>query len=68
MDERHFVLLTDGIVIYSNFWDWNDCNRPAKNFNGVEDGLCEVWCLEPSKWDIKPKEFSVEELNFIMKP
>jgi hypothetical protein len=66
-DERHFILLTDGLVIYSNFWNWNACNKKANDFGGVEGGLCEIWCLEPSEFDTKTKEFTFEELDFIMK-
>jgi hypothetical protein len=62
-DEMHFILLTDGLVIYSNFWDWKAAD---KNLHGLENGVCEVWCLEPSDWDTKTKEFSFKELDFIM--
>lgn len=65
-DEMHFVLLTDGLVIYSNFWNWNACDKPAKAFGGVEGGVCEIWCLEPSDYDPHTKEFSFSELDFIM--
>jgi len=65
-DERHFILLTDGLVIYSNFWDWNACE---KNLHGLENGLYEIWSLaDPEDSWLLPntKEFSFEELDFIM--
>jgi len=65
-DEMHFILVTDGLVIYSNFWDWRACCKKANDFGGVEGGLCEVWCLEPSEYDTHTKVFSFEELDFII--
>ena len=66
-DEMDFILLTDGLVIYSNFWNWNACCKPNGTFGSVENGLCEIWCLELSKYDTKTKEFTFDELDFIMK-
>jgi len=40
-NDRHFILFTDGLVIYSNFWDWND-DRSTK---------VELWPLEVHKYD-----------------
>lgn len=69
-DEMHFVLLTDGLVIYSNFWDWRACKKKTGEFGFVEGGLCEIWALAnpENSWLIPgTKEFSFEELDFIMK-
>ncbi len=62
LDEMHFILLTDGLVIYSNFWDWI---AAAENKHGLTNGLHEIWCLEPFEND-STKEFSFAELDFIM--
>lgn len=62
IDERHFILLTDGLVIYSNFWDWKDCED-------MNDGLHEIWSLtNPEDAWLMPntKVFSFEELDRIM--
>jgi hypothetical protein len=64
-DEKHFILLTDGLVIYSNFWDWNSCGEESE-FGNVRGGLYEIWCMELSEYDPKTKEFSFEELDQIM--
>jgi hypothetical protein len=58
-EEKHFILLTDGLVIYSNYWDWNHCKER-------KDGLVEIWCMEPSEYDPNTEEFSFEELDQIM--
>lgn len=46
----HFILLTDGLVIYSNTWNWNDKHNPNSKY--------ELWPLETHKSDPhKPFEF-----------
>jgi hypothetical protein len=40
-NDCHFILHTDGLVIYSNFWNWND-DRSTR---------VESWPLEVSKFD-----------------
>jgi len=67
-DEMHFILFTDGLVIYSNFWDWRACDKKSNEY-GLEGGVCEIWSLEnPEDSWLMPntKEFSFEELDFIM--
>jgi len=49
-DERHFILFTDGLVIYSNGPFWRECANSSQ-------GLVETWDL---------KDFSWAELDFIM--
>jgi hypothetical protein len=69
IDERHFILLTDGLVIYSNFWDWNACNKPSSDYGYVEGGLCEIWSFEnPEDSWLMPntREFTFEELDRII--
>ena len=68
-DEMHFILLTDGLVIYSNFWDWKACDKPTSEFGGVEGGVCEIWSLSDPEdsWLIpESREFNFKELDFIM--
>ena len=63
LDERHFILLTDGLVIYSNFWDWNAADQ---NLHGLENGLVEIWRMKSSEFDPSTKEFTFEELDRII--
>ena len=64
-DEMHFILVTDGLIIYSNFWDWNAC---AGKYSSLVGGLYEIWCFDYSPvYDPNTKEFSFAELDFIMK-
>ena len=69
LDERHFILLTDGLVIYSNFWDWNCCGY-EKDYGNVKNGLYEIWSLEnpEDSWMIpNSRIFSFKELDEIIK-
>lgn len=58
-DNKHYILTTDGLVIYSNIPFWT-------NEEYYPDSLVEVWCMELNEWDTKTKEFSFEELDEIM--
>ena len=57
-NDRHYILLTDGLVIYSNIAHY-------RNEKYVKDSLVESWPLE--KFSKNEKEFSFEELDEIMK-
>jgi len=58
-DEKHYILLTDGLVIYSNVPFWTSVKH-------LPDGLEEIWCLEKmDELDTTP-EFSFQELDEIM--
>ena len=59
-DEKHFILVTDGLIIYSNMWDYHMCDDDP-------NGLCEYWCFEWSECDVLVKEFEWWQLDEIMK-
>ena len=59
VDDKHYILRTDGLIIYSNIPFYND----EKYY---PESLVEVWCWEASEYDTKTKEFSFKELDEIM--
>lgn len=59
-DEKHYILLTDGLVIYSNIPYHSDEEH-------YRDSLVESWCIEKSEYDTTTREFSFLELDEIMK-
>lgn len=57
--EDHYILLTDGLVIYSNVPFY-------KNAKYIPNSLVESWTLERFDEEDKSKEFSFDELDTII--
>jgi len=59
-DEKHYILITDGLVIYSNIPFHTDIEYH-------KDSLKEEWCIEADEYcEGYCREFNFEELDEIL--